>query len=106
MPISSIGAGDLDKVWEIKTLKRKEREDEARRLLEMAAKQVQPIMRKRKWQVKLLSEFWSVFFVSLTSPRIWLRFCWKRKITTASALCEKLYSVFADFLEYTLIFVR
>ena len=57
MPISSIGGGDLDKVWEIKTLGR-ERDEEARRLLEMAAKQVQPIMRKRKWQVKLLSEFW------------------------------------------------
>jgi hypothetical protein len=57
MPISSIAGGDLDKVWEIKTL-RKERDEEARRLLEMAAKQVQPIMRKRKWQVKLLSEFW------------------------------------------------
>lgn len=57
MPISSIGGGDLDKVWEIKTLK-KEKDEEARRLLEMAAKQVQPIMRKRKWQVKLLSEFW------------------------------------------------
>ncbi|KAG0572075.1 hypothetical protein KC19_VG065900 [Ceratodon purpureus] len=56
MPISSIGGGDLDKVWEIKTLK-KEKDDEARRLLEMAAKQVQPIMRERKWQVKLLSEF-------------------------------------------------
>jgi hypothetical protein len=57
LPISSIAGGDLDKVWEIKTL-RKERDEEARRLLEMAAKQVQPIMRKRKWQVKLLSEFW------------------------------------------------
>lgn len=57
MPLHSISKGDLDKVWEIRTLK-KEMDDVARRLLEMAAKQVQPIMRKRKWQVKLLSEFW------------------------------------------------
>ncbi|XP_024375543.1 uncharacterized protein [Physcomitrium patens] len=56
MPLHSISKGDLDKVWEIRTLK-KEKDDVARRLLEMAAKQVQPIMRKRKWQVKLLSEF-------------------------------------------------
>lgn len=57
MPMSSIGGGDLNKVWEIKTLG-KEKDAEARKLLEMAAKQVQPIMRKYKWNVKLLSEFW------------------------------------------------
>jgi len=56
MPIASIEAGDLNKVWEIRTLG-KERDVEARKMLEMAAKQVQPIMRKRKWNVKLLSEF-------------------------------------------------
>lgn len=49
--------GDLNKVWEIKPLK-KVGEDEARKILERVTKQVQPIMRKRKWRVKLLSEFW------------------------------------------------
>ncbi|KAK1276014.1 hypothetical protein QJS04_geneDACA003974 [Acorus gramineus] len=48
--------GDLNKVWEIKALK-KPGEDEARRFLEKVAKQVQPIMRRRKWRVKKLSEF-------------------------------------------------
>lgn len=48
---------DLNKVWEIKPLK-KVREDEAKEILERVAKQVQPIMRKRKWKVKVLSEFW------------------------------------------------
>lgn len=47
---------DLNKVWEVKPLK-KVREDEAREILERVAKQVQPIMRKRKWKVRLLSEF-------------------------------------------------
>lgn len=49
--------GDLNKIWEIKTLKRKDQEAEARKILEKIAKQVQPIMRKHKWRVKLLSEF-------------------------------------------------
>ncbi|KAF6145058.1 hypothetical protein GIB67_013409 [Kingdonia uniflora] len=48
--------GDLHKVWEIKALK-KPGEDEARKILERIAKQVQPIMRKHNWRVKLLSEF-------------------------------------------------
>ncbi|CAL5405344.1 unnamed protein product [Camellia sinensis] len=48
--------GDLNKVWEIKPLK-KVGEDEARKILERVAKQVQPIMRKHNWRVKLLSEF-------------------------------------------------
>jgi len=48
---------DLNKVWEVKPLK-KIREDEAREILEKVAKQVQPIMRKRRWKVKVLSEFW------------------------------------------------
>lgn len=47
---------DLNKVWEVKPLK-KVREDEAREILENVAKQVQPIMRKRKWKVRVLSEF-------------------------------------------------
>ncbi|KAI4307884.1 hypothetical protein L6164_031013 [Bauhinia variegata] len=49
--------GDINKVWEIKALKRKPGEEEARKMLEKIAKQVQPIMRKHKWRVKLLSEF-------------------------------------------------
>jgi hypothetical protein len=75
MPIASIEAGDLNKVWEIRTLG-KERDVEARKMLEMAAKQVQPIMRKRKWNVKLLSEFWYAQFFSnfLTTPPTYLFF--------------------------------
>ncbi|KAJ0985005.1 hypothetical protein J5N97_003361 [Dioscorea zingiberensis] len=46
----------LNKVLEIKALK-KPREDEARNTLERIAKQVQPIMHRRKWRVHLLSEF-------------------------------------------------
>jgi hypothetical protein len=48
---------DLHKVWEIKTLKRKPGEEDARKILEKIAKQIQPIMRKHKWRVKVLSEF-------------------------------------------------
>eukprot|EP00250_Pteridium_aquilinum_P004580 c14788_g1_i1 orf=80-1162(+) len=57
MPVSSIEGGDLAKVWEVKTLGRG-RDAEARSLLLNIAKQVQPIMRKRKWRVMLLSEFY------------------------------------------------
>ncbi|XP_020573095.1 DNA-dependent metalloprotease WSS1 isoform X2 [Phalaenopsis equestris] len=46
----------LHKVWEIKVLK-KPGEDDARKILDRISKQVQPIMRRRKWRVKLLSEF-------------------------------------------------
>ncbi|KAL2643960.1 hypothetical protein R1flu_011547 [Riccia fluitans] len=56
MPIASIEGGDLFKVWEIKTLGL-DRDAEARKLLEDVARQVQPIMRKRKWKVPRLSEF-------------------------------------------------
>lgn len=49
--------GDLHKVWEVKALK-KAGEEEARKILERIAKQVQPIMHKHKWRVKVLSEFW------------------------------------------------
>ncbi|XP_038685988.1 DNA-dependent metalloprotease WSS1 isoform X1 [Tripterygium wilfordii] len=49
--------GDLNKVWEVRALKRKPADEEARKMLEKIAKQVQPIMRKHKWRVKLLSEF-------------------------------------------------
>ncbi|XP_074282491.1 DNA-dependent metalloprotease WSS1-like [Silene latifolia] len=51
--------GDLNKVWEIKVLKKKPRHDEAQKILERVAKQVQPIMRKHNWHVKLLSEFYT-----------------------------------------------
>ncbi|KAL8113616.1 DNA-dependent metalloprotease WSS1-like [Apium graveolens] len=47
---------DLNKVWEIKTLK-KVRENEAKDILEKVAKQVEPIMRKRRWKVHVLCEF-------------------------------------------------
>ncbi|KAM5579938.1 DNA-dependent metalloprotease WSS1-like [Rosa sericea] len=47
---------DLNKVWEIKPLN-KIGEEDARKILEKVARQVQPIMRKRKWKVRILSEF-------------------------------------------------
>lgn len=48
---------DFNKVLEIKTL-RKFRESEAREILQNIAKQVQPIMCKHKWKIRILSEFW------------------------------------------------
>ncbi|XP_022937195.1 DNA-dependent metalloprotease WSS1-like isoform X3 [Cucurbita moschata] len=48
---------DINKVWEIKALKKKAGEKEAKEMLERIAKQVQPIMRRHKWRVKVLSEF-------------------------------------------------
>ncbi|KAK3427854.1 hypothetical protein EUGRSUZ_F03997 [Eucalyptus grandis] len=53
---SIMDLNDLNKVWEIKPLK-KIGEEDAREVLEKVAKQVQPIMRKRKWKVEILSEF-------------------------------------------------
>ncbi|RDY01541.1 hypothetical protein CR513_15108, partial [Mucuna pruriens] len=47
---NSMDLNDLNKVWEIKPLKRIG-EDEARNILQKVAKQVQPIMRRRKWKV-------------------------------------------------------
>ncbi|KAJ1441258.1 Zinc finger, RanBP2-type [Sesbania bispinosa] len=52
-----MNVGDFNNVWEIKALKRKPGQEEATKMLEKIAKQVQPIMRKHKWRVKLLSEF-------------------------------------------------
>ncbi|KAG9148816.1 hypothetical protein Leryth_024720 [Lithospermum erythrorhizon] len=52
-----MNSGDLNKVWEIKALKRKPKEEEAKKILQNIAKQVQPIMRKHSWRVKILSEF-------------------------------------------------
>ncbi|CAO2835728.1 unnamed protein product [Amaranthus hypochondriacus] len=51
-------SGDLNKVWEIKVLKRKAKQDQAKQILERIAKQVQPIMRKHNWRVKVLSEMY------------------------------------------------
>ncbi|CAI5964772.1 unnamed protein product [Closterium sp. NIES-65] len=51
------GSASLYKVWEIRALKRQKRSDEARSLLERVAKQVEPIMIRRRWKVPLLSEF-------------------------------------------------
>ncbi|KAG4923792.1 DNA-dependent metalloprotease WSS1 [Glycine soja] len=51
-----MNVGDLNKVWEIRALKRKPAAEEATKMLEKIAKQVQPIMRKHKWRIKLLSE--------------------------------------------------
>lgn len=66
---------DLNKVWEIKALK-KPGEEEAKKMLDKIAKQVQPIMRKHNWRVKLLSEFWYSFFLKkyiiLCTVSVWL----------------------------------
>lgn len=61
--------GDLSKVWEIKALKKKPEEEKARKILEKIAKQVQPIMSKRKWKVKMLREFW--YFFSINIQPLW-----------------------------------
>jgi hypothetical protein len=53
MPVAQT---DDYKVLDIKTLG-KDRDVEARQMLERVAKQVQPIMRKRQWTVRKLSEF-------------------------------------------------
>lgn len=45
------------KVHKIQELKRQERREEARKLLETVSKQVQPILRKRRWTVPVLKEF-------------------------------------------------
>ncbi|KAK2440961.1 hypothetical protein P8452_19914 [Trifolium repens] len=53
-----MNSGDLHKVWEIRALKRKPGTEQAHKMLEKIAKQVQPIMHKHKWRVKVLSEFY------------------------------------------------
>jgi hypothetical protein len=63
---------DLNKVWEIRVLK-KERAEEARKMLEQVAKQVQPLMRKRKWKVRMLSEFRCAYSCLLND--LWPSFC-------------------------------
>ncbi|KAG0513222.1 hypothetical protein BDA96_10G083400 [Sorghum bicolor] len=49
--------GDLHKVWEVRALKTKPDAAAARATLDRVARQVQPIMRRHKWRVKVLSEF-------------------------------------------------
>jgi WLM domain len=45
------------KVHKIQELKRQNRREEAREILERVSMQVQPILRKRQWTVPLLREF-------------------------------------------------
>jgi DNA-dependent metalloprotease WSS1 len=45
------------KVHKIQELKRQNRREQARDILERVSKQVQPILRKREWTVPLLREF-------------------------------------------------
>ncbi|CAM6105077.1 unnamed protein product [Calypogeia fissa] len=53
MPITSLYQEDAYKVWEIQTLGMVR---DARKLLQAVAKQVHPIMHKRKWIVPPLSD--------------------------------------------------
>lgn len=52
-----MNSADQNKVWEIRVMKTKPIQEEARKFLEKIAAQVQPIMQKHNWKVKLLSEF-------------------------------------------------
>jgi hypothetical protein len=45
------------KVHEIRELKKRNNRDEAFKILNQIARQVQPILRKRRWTVPLLKEF-------------------------------------------------
>jgi DNA-dependent metalloprotease WSS1 len=56
-PAAAMEVGDLNKVWEVRALKTKPEAAFARELLDRVARQVQPIMRRHKWRVKVLSEF-------------------------------------------------
>lgn len=77
---------DLNKVWEIKPLK-KIGEEDAREVLEKVAKQVQPIMRKRKWKVNILSEFWYAGF-SLSPHTLFLYYTRARARAYICYLCK------------------
>mmetsp|Transcript_30084 Transcript_30084/g.38649 ORF Transcript_30084/g.38649 Transcript_30084/m.38649 type:complete len:496 (-) Transcript_30084:113-1600(-) len=50
------GLENLCKVWEVKSLKLP-RQKECQELLEKIARQVEPILMRRKWKVRLLTEF-------------------------------------------------
>ena len=52
------GDGDEYRVWEWQELKRQSNAAEARAMLERVAKQVQPLMRRKRWRVKRLREFY------------------------------------------------
>jgi DNA-dependent metalloprotease WSS1 len=45
------------KVHEIQALKKRSNKDEAATILHQIARQVQPILRKRRWTVRVLKEF-------------------------------------------------
>ena len=47
---------DSYKVWEFKELVRQKNSNEARAILERVTKQVQPLMKRRQWRVKLVRE--------------------------------------------------
>ncbi|KAM7252134.1 hypothetical protein ACFE04_024017 [Oxalis oulophora] len=54
--VGGSNSSELNKVWEIQALKRKPNPEEAKKILERIAKEVQPIMIKHNWRVKVLSE--------------------------------------------------
>ena len=49
-------AEDSYKVWETKALVRRRNVKEAEAILERVAKQVQPLMKRRRWKVRLVRE--------------------------------------------------
>eukprot|EP00216_Chloropicon_sp_CCMP2111_P006097 CAMPEP_0198238776 /NCGR_PEP_ID=MMETSP1446-20131203/4339_1 /TAXON_ID=1461542 ORGANISM="Unidentified sp, Strain CCMP2111" /NCGR_SAMPLE_ID=MMETSP1446 /ASSEMBLY_ACC=CAM_ASM_001112 /LENGTH=337 /DNA_ID=CAMNT_0043921243 /DNA_START=292 /DNA_END=1305 /DNA_ORIENTATION=+ len=51
-------AEDSYKVWETKALVRRRNVKEAEAILERVAKQVQPLMKRRRWKVRLVREFY------------------------------------------------
>ncbi|KAK2386980.1 zinc ion binding protein [Trifolium repens] len=57
-----MNSDDQYKVWEIRALKSRPEAEQAHKMLEKIAKQVQPIMRKHKWRVKVLSEFYDSYY--------------------------------------------
>lgn len=69
------------KVHKIQELKRQQRREDARELLETVAKQVQPILRNRKWTVPVLKEFLP------KNPNLLVRL---EKLTCTSDLWESL----------------
>ena len=49
---------DPYQVWEYRELTREANREEARSMLERVCKQVQPLMRRRRWRVKRVREFY------------------------------------------------
>ena len=58
MVLHTLAEAQGPKVWEVQELKRQPRREEAREMLQRIAAQVQPIMRRRGWRVRKLSEFY------------------------------------------------